>query len=98
MKKFDIYESNRASENYMEKITELKLDLLDRGLHVQWTDENGNNRSRLLFAEEIYKLIMLYDDVLNSDDRCIYRLDEFAKKCLKDTGADDCTEVYSFDF
>ena len=35
MKQFDICESNRELSNYGEKIGELKIDLLERGLRVQ---------------------------------------------------------------
>lgn len=94
MKKMDIYENNRESSNYGEKIGELKIDLLERGLRVQWRTENGYERARLLYAEDIYKLLELYDDICNSDDPYAYRLGKFAQKVLKETGADYDTELY----
>ena len=94
MKQFDICESNRELSNYGEKIGELKIDLLERGLRVQWWTENGYERARLLYAEDIYKLMELYDVICNSNDPYAYRLGKFAQKVLKETGADYDTELY----
>ena len=59
MKQFDIYESNRESGNYGEKIGEMQISLLNRGLRIQWTTEETGTRARLLYAEDIYKLLTL---------------------------------------
>lgn len=94
MKKFEIYESDRKSANYGEKIGEMKIDFLERGLRIQWTTEETGTRARLLYAEDIYKLLTLYDDICDSDDPYAYRLGKFAQKVLKETGADYNTELY----
>ena len=94
MKQFDIYESNRKSGNYGEKIGEMQIDFLKRGLHIKWTTEETGTRARLLYAEDIYKLLTLYDDICDSDDPYAYRLGKFAQKVLKETKADFDTELY----
>lgn len=94
MKQFDICESNRESSNYGEKIGEMQISLLNRGLRIQWTTEETGTRARLLYAEDIYKLLTLYEDICNSDDPYAYRLGKFAQKVLKETGADYDTELY----
>ena len=94
MKQFDIYESNRESGNYGEKIGEMQIDFLKRGLHIKWTTEETGTHARLLYAEDIYKLLTLYDDICDSDDPYAYRLGKFAQKVLKETKADFDTELY----
>ena len=94
MKTMDICESNRESSNYGEKIGEMKIDMMERGLRIQWWTENDYEHSRLLYAEDIYKLMELYDVICNSDDPYAYRLGKFAQKVLKESGADYDTELF----
>ena len=94
MKQFDICESNRELSTYGEKIGEMKIDFLNRGLHIQWETEDNGACSRLLYAEDIYKLMTLYEAICNSDDPYAYRLGKFAQKVLKESGADYDTELF----
>ena len=95
MKTFKIYDDNRESSNYFEEpIGEMNIELLDRGIHFTWNIGDDCHRARVLYAEDMYKLLRLYDDICNSDDPYAYRLGKFAQKVLQESGADYDTELY----
>ncbi len=95
MKTFKIYDDNRESSNYFEEpIGEMNIELFDRGIHFKWNVDDDYHRSRVLYAEDLYKLLRLYDDICNSDDPYAYRLGKFAQKVLQESGADYDTELY----
>jgi len=94
-KTFKIYEDNKKSSNYFEEpIGEMSIELLDRGIHVKWNVGDDYATKRLLYAEDLYKLLQLYDDICNSEDPYAYRVGKFAQRVLQESGADYDVELY----